>query len=68
MPRPSQKEKIMEAALQCFARQGYAGTRIRDIAEAAEVSEAALYRHFASKEAVAQSLFTHHFQEFGRQM
>jgi AcrR family transcriptional regulator len=68
MPRPSQKEKIMEATLQCFARQGYNGTRIRDIAEAAEVSEAALYRHFESKEAVAQSLFTHHFQEFGQQM
>lgn len=58
----------MEAALQCFARQGYAGTRIREIAEAANVSEAALYRHFASKEAVAQSLFAHHFQEFGRRM
>ena len=68
MPRPSQKEKIMEAALQCFAKQGYGSTRIRDIAEAAEVSEAALYRHFESKEAAAQSLFAHHFQEFGRQM
>lgn len=68
MPRPSQKEKIMEAALQCFARQGYMGTRIREIAEAASVSEAALYRHFASKEAVAQSLFAHYFQEFGRRM
>jgi AcrR family transcriptional regulator len=68
MPRPSQKEKIIEAALQCFARQGYAGTRIREIAEAANVSEAALYRHFESKEAVAQSLFAHHFQEFGRRM
>jgi AcrR family transcriptional regulator len=68
MPRPSQKEKIMEAALQCFARQGYDGTRIRDIAEAGNVSEAALYRHFSSKEAVAQSLFTHYFQEFGQRM
>ena len=58
----------MEAALQCFAKQGYAGTRIRDIAEAGDVSEAALYRHFESKEAVAQSLFAQHFQEFGQQM
>jgi AcrR family transcriptional regulator len=68
MPRPSQKEKIMEAALQCFARQGYNGTRIRAIADAADVSEAALYRHFKSKEAVAQALFAQHFQEFGKQM
>lgn len=58
----------MEAALQCFARQGYDGTRIRDIAEAASVSEAAMYRHFESKEAVAQSLFAHYFQEFGQRM
>ena len=58
----------MQAALHCFAKKGYGNTRIREIAEAAEVSEAALYRHFESKEAVAQSLFTQYFQQFGQQM
>jgi len=68
MPRPSQKQKIVEAALECFAKHGFGNTRIREIAEAAQVSEAALYRHFESKEAIAQSLFTHYFQQFGQQM
>jgi AcrR family transcriptional regulator len=37
MPRPSQKQKIMDAALRCFARNGFGNTRIREIAEAAQV-------------------------------
>ncbi|MBI5838796.1 MAG: TetR/AcrR family transcriptional regulator [Chloroflexi bacterium] len=68
MPRHSQKDKILDAALQCFAKKGYGNTRIREIAEMAEVSEAALYRHFESKEAVAQTLFAHHFQEFAMRL
>lgn len=64
MPRPSQKDKILEAALECFAQRGYAATRLREIAERAEVSEGALYRHYESKEAVAQTLFAHHLQDF----
>jgi AcrR family transcriptional regulator len=58
----------MRAALHCFAKQGYGNTRIREIAKVAEVSEAALYRHFESKEAVAQLLFTQYFQKFGQEM
>jgi len=68
MSRPSQKDKILDAALQCFAYQGYTATRIRDIAERAEVSEAALYRHYPSKEAVAQALFAHHLQDFSARL
>lgn len=55
-PRPSQRTEIMEAALLCFARSGFDATRIRDIAEAAHVSEGALYRHFPSKEELAREL------------
>ena len=35
---------------------------------AAEVSEAALYRHYASKEAVAQTLFAYHLQDFSARL
>ncbi len=55
-PRPSQRGVIIDAALSCFARNGYDATRVRDIAEAAHVSEGALYRHFASKEELAREL------------
>ncbi|HEX2909750.1 MAG TPA: TetR family transcriptional regulator, partial [Chloroflexia bacterium] len=34
MPRPSQENKILEAALYCFAQKGYDGTTIRHMAEA----------------------------------
>jgi AcrR family transcriptional regulator len=48
----------------CFAEQGYDGTRVRHIAERAGVSDAALYRHYASVEALAQELFAHYFGEY----
>jgi len=66
MPRPSQEQKILDAALSCFAALGYDGTRIKHIAERAEVSEGALYRHYRSKEEVAQALFIEHMGAFGR--
>jgi AcrR family transcriptional regulator len=41
---------IWEAARHLFARRGYAGTSVRDIAGAAGVDPALVIRHFASKE------------------
>ena len=57
MARPSREKEIREAALSCFARLGYDGTRVRHIADEAGVSEAALYRHWKSKEELAASVF-----------
>ena len=54
--------------MDCFAEQGYDGTRVRHIAERAGVSDAALYRHYASVEALAQELFAHYFGEYARQI
>lgn len=55
--RRSQREEIMCAALGCFAQHGYHGTRIAHIAEAAGVSDGALYRHFSSKEELARAVY-----------
>ncbi len=44
-----QTAKIVHAAAQLFARQGYHGTSTREIARIAEVSENTLFRHFACK-------------------
>ncbi|MFD3925760.1 TetR/AcrR family transcriptional regulator [Streptomyces sp. NPDC058614] len=44
------RDKIVEAAREVFVKYGLAGARTRDIAEAAGVNEALLYRHFRSKE------------------
>jgi AcrR family transcriptional regulator len=43
-------DKIVQAAGQLFARQGYHGTTTREIARLAGVSENTLFRHFDHKE------------------
>src|SRR6516162_9934163 len=43
------RKAIVTAALPLFARNGFAGTTTREIAEAADISEALLFRHFPSK-------------------
>lgn len=67
-PRPSQRAVIMDAALRCFARNGYDATRVRDIAEAASTSEGALYRHFASKEELARELHLQAMSVFSEEL
>lgn len=42
--------KIIMAAAQLFARQGYHGTSTREIARLADISENTLFRHFEHKE------------------
>jgi len=48
----SRREQILDAALQAFAARGFRGTTTRDIAAGVGITEAALYRHFPSKEAI----------------
>jgi AcrR family transcriptional regulator len=42
--------QILESAMELFGRQGYQGTTTRQIAEAAGVNEAIIFRHFPTKE------------------
>lgn len=46
----TQKERILAAASQLFARQGYHGTSTREIARLSDVSENTIFRHFERKE------------------
>lgn len=50
------RDSILQAAVPLFARCGFRGTTTREIAAAARVSEALLYRHFPSKEVLFQEL------------
>jgi AcrR family transcriptional regulator len=50
LERSKRRQIILDAARQAFLASGYSGARTRDIAERAGVTEALLYRHFASKE------------------
>src|SRR6478752_8813758 len=42
--------QLLRSAIDCVARNGFAGTKTKDIAAAAGVSEAILFRHFATKD------------------
>src|SRR5215471_21837586 len=56
--KPSTKRPtIVRAATSLFAEKGIDATSMRDIAEAAGVREAAIYRHFAGKNDLARDIF-----------
>jgi AcrR family transcriptional regulator len=50
--KPEVRARIEEAALRCFADEGYPGTSIAAIASLAGIAPANVYRYFRSKELV----------------
>jgi AcrR family transcriptional regulator len=50
VPREERRRQIIEAAATLFSRKGFRGTTTREIAGAVGVSEAMLFKHFATKE------------------
>ena len=60
-PRPDTRERLQSVALELFAEQGYDKTSLREIAERLDVTKAALYYHFKSKEDIVTSLVEDYF-------
>jgi AcrR family transcriptional regulator len=56
MTQPDTKQRILAIAGELFARQGYTGTTIADIARELGTTTAALYYHFPSKAAILGGL------------
>jgi AcrR family transcriptional regulator len=52
---PERRATILAAAREVFLEEGFSGARTRAIAERAEITEAVLYRHFASKEEIFEA-------------
>jgi len=52
------KGTLLKTSLELFASKGYNAVSVRDIARAAGVSEAALYKHFKGKEEMALYIFS----------
>ncbi len=44
--------QLLEIACRLFSERGFSGTSLRDIAEEAQITKAALYYHFPNKEAL----------------
>src|SRR5215472_18309885 len=54
--RSDTRARIQQVAVELFTEHGYDGTSLREIAERLEVTKAALYYHFKSKEDIVASL------------
>ena len=63
MPAPLRRETILVAAEEVFARRGYHGAALEDIAQVAGISKALIYEHFASKRELHASLVNAHVEE-----
>jgi len=50
------QEKIVQAALQLFAKEGYHATSTSKVAKHAGVSEGLIFRHFGNKEGLLQAI------------
>jgi len=59
---------IIRAATSLFAKRGVDATSMRDIADAAGVREAAIYRYFASKEEMSREIFVSWYGWYSRQL
>lgn len=57
--RENQREWILEVAENLFIQKGIESVTFTDIAQAARLTRATVYRYFASKEQIAQEIFKH---------
>jgi AcrR family transcriptional regulator len=61
---PERRVQLMRVGLEAFARNGYHGTSMNDVADAAGVTKPVLYQHFESK----RELYLALLDEVGNQM
>lgn len=54
--KPGTRERILDAALEMFARKGYHRALVDDIVRASGTSKGAVYHHFATKQALFLAL------------
>ena len=50
------KERILEAALEMFSQNGYAGTNVRELSASLGLVKSGVYKHYESKEAIWNAL------------
>lgn len=55
--REESRNRILETALELFARQGYENTTVRSIAQKAGISQGLMYNYFENKEDLLRAIF-----------
>ena len=59
MAGDERRTQILQVAMRLFSQRGFRGTTTREIAVAAGVSEAMVFRHFANKEELYTAILDH---------
>jgi len=62
--KKTRQERLLEQAVQLFNKQGYAGTSIRDLANAVGILPGSVYAHIDGKHAVLVQLVEHGINEY----
>ena len=66
MPKPSNRDRILEAGLEVMFRKGYVGAGVRDIVAAASAPQGSFTNHFRSKEEFAREVLDLYFDHIKR--
>lgn len=66
MTGDERREQILQIAIKLFSQYGFRGTTTKKIAETAGVSEAMVFRHFASKDELYHAILDHKACEGGK--
>jgi TetR/AcrR family transcriptional regulator len=61
----ARRSQLIEAAMDLFSSKGFAGTTTKEIALAAGVSEAIIFRHFATKRDLYTAIIEHNIHSTG---
>ena len=61
MPKPSHREKLLEAGFDVVLERGYCGASVRDIVHAAGAPQGSFTNHFASKDAFCLEVLDRYF-------
>ena len=65
MSGDERRSQILQVAIRLFSKKGFSGTTTKEIARGAGVSEAMVFRHFATKEELYSAILDHKACEGG---
>ena len=66
MPKPSNRDRILDAGLKVMFRKGYVGAGVRDIVAEAPAPQGSFTNHFRSKEEFAREVLDRYFEDLKR--
>ena len=67
MAASDRRQQLVETALDVFSRKGFEGATTKEIAAAAGVTEAVIFRHFPSKQALYKAVLDYTVQASGHE-